>query len=197
MINKKLIMIGGGGHCKSCIDVIEEEGQYQIVGILDQEMLVGNEVLGYKIIGTDNEIQKYIDLGYWFLVTVGQTGSPSLRKKLFSLLQKHHAKIATIVSPRAYVSKYASLGEGTIIMHDVLINVDAAIGVNCIINTKALIEHDAKIESHCHISTAAVVNGGIVVKEGTFWGSNTVGKEYTETRCEEYIKAGILYKGQL
>ncbi len=27
--------MGGGGHCKSCIDVIEQEGKYKIAGIVD------------------------------------------------------------------------------------------------------------------------------------------------------------------
>jgi sugar O-acyltransferase (sialic acid O-acetyltransferase NeuD family) len=193
---KKLILVGGGGHCKSCIDVIEQESKYEIVGILDQDELIGQKVLGYEIIGSDDDMQKYVDQGFTFLLTVGQINTPSLRKKLFGKLQNHQAKIATIVSPRAYVSKHATIGEGTIIMHDVLVNANAFIGTNCIINSKALIEHDTCIEDNCHISTGAVINGGVVVKEGTFFGSNAVSKEYVETNINDFIKAGSIFKGQ-
>jgi sugar O-acyltransferase (sialic acid O-acetyltransferase NeuD family) len=192
---QKLILVGGGGHCKSCIDVIEQEGKYKIVGILDQDELIGQKVLGYEIIGSDDDMQKYVDQGFTFLLTVGQINTPSLRKKLFGKLQTYQAKIATIVSPRAYISKHATIGEGTIIMHDVLVNADASIGTNCIINSKALIEHDVCVEDFCHISTAAVINGGVVVKEGTFFGSNAVSKEYAQSNINDFIKAGSIFKG--
>lgn len=193
---QKLILLGGGGHCKSCIDVIEQEGKYQIAGILDNEKLLGQQLLNYQFIGTDDDISKFADEGYIFLITVGQIKSSAIRKQLFSLLTGCNAEIATVISPRAYVSKYAQVGKGSIIMHDVLVNASTSVGKNCIINTKALIEHDAIIEDFCHISTSAVINGGVTLKEGTFFGSNAVSKEYIGTDKDDFIKAGSTYKGQ-
>jgi sugar O-acyltransferase (sialic acid O-acetyltransferase NeuD family) len=193
----KILLLGGGGHCKSCIDVIEQEGKYEIVGILDHKKLLGQKILEYFFIGTDDDIGKFSKKGYSFLITVGQVGSSAVRKKLFSLLKENNAQIATIISPRAYISKYTTIGRGTIIMHDVLVNASVSIGENCIINTKSLIEHDTTIEDFCHISTAAVVNGGVIVKEGTFFGSNAVSKEFVETEKDAFVKAGSTFKGQL
>ena len=194
---QKLILLGGGGHCKSCIDVIEQEGKYEIAGILDNEEFLGQKILSYEYIGTDDDIGKFAKKGYLFLITVGQIKTVSIRKKIFSLLKENSAQMATVVSPRAYVSKYAKLGQGTIIMHDALVNASATVGENCIINTKALIEHDAIIEDFCHISTSAVINGGVRVKEGTFFGSNAVSKEYVITDTDDFIKAGSTCKGVL
>ena len=56
-MKQNIILIGGGGHCKSCIDVIEEEGKYKIVGILDKPDKLNEEVLSYKIIGNDDDIK--------------------------------------------------------------------------------------------------------------------------------------------
>ena len=193
---KKLILLGGGGHCKSCIDVIEQEGKYQITGILDKKELANQKILGYSFIGVDDDIDMFVNEGYTFLITVGQIKTSSIRQKLFSLLSKNSAQIATVISPRAYVSKHADIGKGTIIMHDALVNANASIGDNCIINSKTLIEHDATIEDFCHISTSAVVNGGTVVKEGSFFGSNAVSKEYAETTSNDFIKAGTIFKGK-
>ena len=95
-------------------------------------------------------------------------------------------------SPLAYVSKYTIIDEGTVVMHHALVNAGAKIGKNCIINTKALIEHDVTIGDHSHISTAAVVNGGSIVAEDTFFGSNATSKEGILT--EGFIKAGSLAK---
>ena len=192
---KKLILIGGGGHCVSCIDVIELEGAYKIVGILDTADKVGNNVLGYEIIGTDEDITQYIKAGYSFLITLGQIKSAQLRKKLYNKLLKNNAKIATILSPRAYISKHTTIESGSIIMHDALINAGVQIQENCIINTKAIIEHQTTIEAHCHISTGAIINGNVTVKEGTFFGSNSVSKESVVTQTGDFIKAGTCYSG--
>ncbi len=193
---KKLILIGGGGHAKACIDVIEQEGSYAIVGILDKKEMLGQKVLGYEVIGCDDDISEYVALGWSFLITVGHIKSAEIRKKLYASLKKHNAKIATIISPRAYVSKHASVAQGTIVMHDALINAGARVGENCIVNTKALIEHDVVIEDFSHVSTAAVLNGGVVLKEGTFFGSNAVSKEYMQSADGDFIKAGSVFKGK-
>jgi len=191
----KLILLGGGGHCKSCIDVIEQEGRYQISGILDDEKCVGKKVLGYNIIGTDGDIAEYVNKGYYFLITAGQIGSSQVRQKIFNKLQQCKANMVTVVSPRAYVSRHALIGQGTIVMHDALINASATIGDNCIINSKALIEHDVIVEDFCHISTSAVVNGGVVIRSGSFFGSNAVSKEYVVCGDNAFIKAGSVFKG--
>lgn len=183
---KKLYLIGGGGHCRSCIDVIEQEGKFQIVGIFDVADKIGETVLGYEVIDVDTNIAKYDGEDVYFLITVGQIKSPELRKKLFN--QK--IKFATVISPTAYVSKHASIDEGTIIMHQVIVNAGARVGKNCIINTKALIEHDASIEDHCHISTAAVINGGCLVGAGSFIGSNTVLKQGRVVAVDSVISYG-------
>lgn len=192
----KLILIGGGGHCKSCIDAIEQENRFEIAGIIDLPVKVGETVLGYPIIACDTDIPKFINSENYFLITLGQIKSPTLRKKTFNLLKNCNANIATILSPLAYVSKHAEIGEGTIIMHQAIVNANAKIGSNCIINTKSLIEHDAVIGNHCHISTGSIINGGCIVGDGTFYGSGAVSKEYIKIPKNSFIKANSIYKGK-
>ena len=172
MTNKPLILVGGGGHCKSVIDVAERAG-YNILGILDRPEEVGKKVLRYDVIGTDDDMAKYVDQTE-FIVTVGQIKSPDLRIKLHKMLEKVGAKLATIVAPTAHVSKYAQLGAGTVVMHQAVVNADAKMGKGCIINTFANIEHDVVIGDYCHISTGAMVNGGSAVADGTFVGRQSV-----------------------
>ena len=169
---KPLILVGGGGHCKSVIDVAESAG-YTILGILDRPEEVGKRVLGYEVIGTDDEMAKYKDQAE-FVVTVGQIKSPDLRIKLHQMLDEAGCKLATVIAPTAHVSLYATVGEGTVVMHQAVVNADAKIGRGCIINTFANIEHDVEIGDYCHISTGAMINGGAQIAEGTFVGSQSV-----------------------
>ena len=189
---KKILLIGGGGHCKSVIDVIEQEDKYEIAGIIDKKKLIGQEILGYKVIACDDDLEKLFEKYQYAFVTVGQIKSNVVRVKLFNKLKEIGYLLPTIISPLAYVSKHALVEEGTVVMHHALVNTNTTVGVNCILNTKALIEHDAIIENHCHISTATVINGGVVVKENTFVGSNSTTKEYIE--INRFIKAGEVVK---
>lgn len=189
---KDILLIGGGGHCKSVIDIIELEGKYNIVGIIDKKELIGQEVLGYKIIGCDNDLVQLFDKYKYAVVSVGQIYSNSLKVRIFNHLKNIGYLLPTIISPLAYISKYSSIGEGTVVMHHAVINANVNIGKNCIINTNALIEHDAIVEDSCHISTGAIINGGVVVKEKSFVGSNATTKEYII--IDGFIKAGSVVK---
>lgn len=189
----KILLIGGGGHCASCIDVIEQNGQFDIAGIIDEATT--SPLLGYPILGCDDDL-KELRLQYNFaLVSVGQIKTSAIRVKLFNHLKSLGFILPKILSPRAYVSKHASVGEGTIVMHDVVINARVTVGKNCIINTKALIEHDVHIEDNCHVSTGAILNGGACLKQGSFIGSNVVTKELVHTKEFDFIKAGTVFKG--
>jgi len=192
---KEIILIGGGGHCKSVIDVIELEGKFKIAGIIEKDKsLIGNKVLNYEVIGYDDELEKLREKYEYAFITIGQIKNPLPRIKIFEKLKKLDFKLPVIISPLAYVSKYAKIEEGTIIMHQALVNANAKVGKNCIINSKVLIEHDSVIKDFCHISTGAIVNGGVIVKEKTFLGSNSVTKEYIEIKENSFIKAGSLVK---
>ena len=191
---REIIILGAGGHCRSLIDVIELENRFKIAGIIDNELAVGIKVFDYEVIGNDNDLKKLREKYEYAVIGVGQIKSPKIRIKLFEMLKRLKFMLPVIISPRAYVSKYAEIGEGTVVMHDALVNANAKVGKNCIINTKALVEHDVIVEDNCHISTGAIVNGGVVVGEGSFIGSNAVTKENIKIPEKSFIKAGSVVK---
>jgi len=190
----KIILIGGGGHCNSVIDVIEQEGRFEIAGVIDKQELLGTKVLGYEVIGNDGDLHELAEIYKYALITVGQIISPNVRIKLFELAKKAGFVLPTIISPRAYVSIHATIDEGTVIMHDALVNSNAKVGKNSIINTRALIEHDSLIKCNCHISTGAIINGGATVEEGCFIGSNATTNQSVTIKAGSFIKAGSLVK---
>lgn len=171
-MDKNLILVGGGGHCKSVIEVAESCG-YNILGILDNPSMLGDEISGYKVIGCDDDMAKYVHDAQ-FIVTVGSIKDPSLRKHLHDKVREAGGTLATLIASTAYVSKRASIGEGSVVMHFAMVNADAHIGTGCIINTHSNIEHDAIVGDYCHISTGAMVNGNCSVGNEVFLGSQSV-----------------------
>jgi len=188
-----IILIGGGGHCKSVIDVIEQEGKYQIKGIIDSDSTLKN-VLGYPVVGRDEMLASLINENTYFLITVGQIKSYEVRLKIANLLYENSAKMATVISPLAYVSKHAKINKGTVVMHKSMVNADAEVGKHCIINTLANVEHDVKVEDFCHVSTAAIVNGGVHVKRGSFIGSNATILNHIVIEENSVVSAGKFIK---
>lgn len=188
-----LILIGGGGHCKSVIEVAESAG-YEIKGILDMPDEVGKEVLpGHKVIGTDDEIPQYVE-ECDFIITVGFIKNPALRIKLYNKVKAAGGRLASIIASTAHVSKYAELGEGTVIMHHAFVNAGAKIGDNCIINTFVNIEHDAEVGNQCHISTGTMVNGECKIGENCFIGSQSVCANCIEIASDIIVGAGSVVR---
>ena len=190
----KIILIGAGGHARACIDVIEKEGQFRIAGLVEKDESTTAKNIGYPVIGVDDDLETLRKKYTYALVTVGQIKSPETRIKIYKMLKALKYQLPIVISPSAYISKHAEIGEGTIIMHGAIVNAVARIGANCIINNTALVEHDVKIGDHCHIATGAIVNGEVEVGEGTFIGSGVVTKQTISIGKRCIIGAGCVIK---
>jgi sugar O-acyltransferase (sialic acid O-acetyltransferase NeuD family) len=187
-----IILVGGGGHCRSCIDVIEQDGRYNIAGIIDIPEKLGEKVLSYEVLGSDDDLPEIAKKHNNFLITLGYISSPAKRIRIYNLLKSFNVKLPVIISPLAYVSKHAKIGEGSIVMHQAIVNAGAKIGVNCIINSKALIEHDAQIKDNNHISTGAIVNGGCKIESNCLIGSKAILKQSIKIEHSTIIGAGAV-----
>lgn len=187
-----IILVGGGGHCKSCIDVIEQEKKYNIIGIIDLEDRIGQKLMGYPIIGSDKDITSLISTCSNFLITLGQIKSSEKRSSIYNQIKIAGGNLPVIISPLAYVSCHSSIGQGTIIMHHALVNSGANIGVNCIVNSSSLVEHDVKIGNHCHISTSSNINGDVKIGDNCTIGSNATVIQGVKLSNDVIIGAGAV-----
>ena len=197
MIDINLILVGAGGHCRSCIDTIEQEGKYGIGGLVGLAQEVGSSQFGYEVLTTDEGLGEFANLFPYALVTIGQIKSPALRIRLYEQLIAAGFTLPAIISPTAYVSPHATIGAGTIVMHGAVINAGATVGNNCIVNTRALIDHDSQIGDHCHISTGAIINGDNSIGTGCFIGSGAIIKESISIGANSLIGTGIVVRANL
>jgi sugar O-acyltransferase (sialic acid O-acetyltransferase NeuD family) len=185
-----VLLIGGGGHCRACIDVVESSGVYSVAGVVETNTTSHGQVLGYPIVGTDAELPALISTYRNALLAVGHVGSPGIRIRLSEHLKGLGASIPVVVSRNACVSRHAKVGPGTIIMHGAIVNAGALIGEGCIVNSGAIVEHDAVIGDHVHVSTRAVVNGAARIGSRTFIGSGAVIFQGVTVPQESIVGAG-------
>ena len=182
--------MGAGGHALSCIDVVEQENKYNIIGLIGFDNQLGDSIAGYKVIATEEALPELARECKFALNAVGQLRDVELRVNLFNKLIEAGFKLPTIISPMAYVSSHASVGEGSIVLHGAIVNSGAKVGMNCIINSRSLLEHGASVSDHSHISTGAILNGDTSVGFSTFVGSGSILKQGVSVGNDCFIPMG-------
>lgn len=197
MSKPSVILVGAGGHCHACIDVIESQGRYQIAGLIGSADELHSQHLGYTVMGTDADLPQLAESGKFILIAVGQIQSPEIRIRLFQQACRLGFQWPVIIAPTAYVSRHAHIGAGSIILHGAIVNAGASVGQNCIVNSRALIEHDATVADHCHISTGAILNGHVRIGSGSFVGSASVVKEGIAVGNRCFIGMGLAVRHSL
>ena len=180
-----IILLGMGGHAHSVVDSIEQTEKYNIIGFLDMEEMQGKKFRDYRVLDTDDALQKYFDNGIKnAFVTIGFMGHGDVREKLYCRIKDIGYKMPNIIDDTAVVSEKAELEDGIFVGKKAVINSGAAIGEMCIINTGAIIEHDCMVGAFSHIAVGSVLCGGVSVGERTLIGANaTVIQERNVGSC--------------
>jgi sugar O-acyltransferase (sialic acid O-acetyltransferase NeuD family) len=177
-MKKRLVILGDGGHAKSVSDVALATGEYEMSAVLG---LDSKNASHWNAKGIDwiheNNAQEALRHSTLAIVGLGQISDPAPRELAFLKLQNLGFELATIVSPLAYVSNSADVGQGSIVMHGAIVSIDSRVGENTIVNSMALLEHESSVGSHSHVSTGAILNGNCTVGDRTFIGSGTVVKQ--------------------
>ena len=192
MSKRDLLLFGAGGHSKSIIDIIESKNQWKIFGLVGDIFQVKNHILGYEIIGTDEDIARIREKISVAVIAIGKIGNCDKRRNLINKLEMLDFEFPLVSSSSSIVSKHASIGEGSTVGHGAIINAAADIGKHCILNTRCLIEHDTKIGDNCHISTGAILNGGVKIGNNVFIGSGAIIKENVVIKSGSIIGMGSI-----
>ncbi len=191
MRKKDLILVGGGGHCNACLDVLGLLDSYNIVGIIEKNNFKLEKMDNVSVF-KDQETVKLSKIYRNFLLTIGKIGKSRIRETKYNELSSLDIELVSLISPTAYVSTSAKMAKGVNIMHQALININVTIGENTIVNSQSLVEHDSSIGSHCHISTGVKINGGVKIGNNTFIGSGTVIHEGITIGNDVIVSAGSI-----
>ncbi|AUM97504.1 TPA: acetyltransferase [Clostridium botulinum] len=190
-MNRKILLLGGGGHCKSVLDSLISRKLYTEIAIIDKKENVGKSILGVSIIGCDDDLLKFYKEGYTYaFVTLGSIGDPINRVKLFKKLKQIGFKIPNIIDSTAIISEYVDLAEGIYIGKNVVINVGTYIDKGAIINTSSIIEHDCIIGEFSHISPGSVLCGEVQIGANTHVGARSVVKQQVKIGAKTLIGMG-------
>jgi len=174
-MKKEILLVGGGGHCKVVMSIIDERDDIEVFGISDDdEKKMGMFIDRKKIAYSQKDWQAIIKRCENAHVAFGSVDIPYQRKKIWESLRVIGFKFPPIISKQAKIARDVQIGCGTVIMPGVVINPGVVIGNNCIINTGAIIDHDCTIGDHSHIAPGVVLSGTVETGEMTHIGTGVI-----------------------
>lgn len=182
-MSERVMVIGGGGHAKVIIDGLLCCGD-QVVGVLDDSLPVGTQVLGVPVLGIIGDYVCYPDCR--FIIAIGNN---FVRRQI---AEKLPVKWHTLIHPTAHVSRFAQIGEGSVIMANASVNACAVVGKHCIVNTGAIVEHENKIRDYAHLSPNAALSGAVIIGECTHVGIGAIVRNNISITEDCVIGAGAV-----
>ena len=163
---RDLFIVGNGGHAKVVIDILEERGDYNILGIITENK--GDEIgIGdYQILGNDNVLQELFNNGVKFAaIGIGGYKDNSLRKRIYENLKKIGFQVISAIHPTASISRTVLMGEGNVVFSGAVINPYVRLGNNIVVATGSTIDHDSVIKDHSFISAGVTVGAETKIEE--------------------------------
>ena len=194
-MKKKILLVGFGGHSRSCIDVIDNTNSFKIIGYVEKNKRSKIHNTNIRKLGYDEDLSVIFKHVKYAHISIGQMKNLELRKNIFQKLINIGFKMPTIISKKSIISKKnVNIGDGTIIMNGCIINSNAKIGKNCIINTGSIIEHDVVVSDHCIVSPGVIINGSVNIGELCFIGSGSIIVDGLNLSKNIFVKANKLVK---
>lgn len=187
-MTKRLLLIGGGGHCRSVLDCLLSLESYDEIGIIDHD---NKSIRGIDVIGTDDMLPRLFEEG-WIdaFITVGSIGNTAPRRRIFEMVSQIGFHVPTIIDKTAVLAGNLQIGEGCFVGKNAVVNCGASLGRCAIINTGAIVEHDCAVGDFSHISTGAILCGHAAIGHDTHIGAGSVVRQLISVGNNVMIGAG-------
>ena len=171
LYGRKIIIIGAGGHAKTCIDIIRQIGVFDIAGVVDPVFDIGTDFFGVKVIARDKGLEKIYEGGIKLAVIgVAFLKNPNERDILYQKIKGIGFYLPNIIHPKASIEPSVQMGEGNQIMAHATVGSVVIIGNNCIINSGSIISHDSKLGNNVHVAPGAILAVNVYVGSNTLIG---------------------------
>lgn len=180
---KRILLVGGGGHCHSVLDTVLSLEAYEKIGVVAKDeqnliLLQNDPMIAPYLVGTDADLAALFSAGWKeAFVTLGSVGNPAGRKKIYADIRKIGFHVPVIQDKSAVVSRFSFLEDGSFIGKNAVVNAGSRIGACSIVNTGAIVEHDCRIGAFSHISPGVVLCGTVGIEEEAHIGAGSVVKQ--------------------
>lgn len=168
----KIVIIGAGGHAREALEILrtcqEKGADIEPLGFIDEDPNNHGKVIdGLPVLGDFSWFESIHIKGIKVVCALGQ---PQVCRRLVQKALKLGVQFTNIISPFAYVSPRAHIGQGVIIFPNVVVNTGASIGNYVTLNVAVTVSHDAIVGDFCNINPGAHLAGNVIIDEGCYIG---------------------------
>jgi UDP-perosamine 4-acetyltransferase len=193
IVDKRLLVIGAGGHAKVVIDVARAAG-WVPVAVLDP-IGAGNQCADVPVLGDDDLAPSLLAEGLRCAVVA--IGLNRLRLRIGRNLQELGFHLPSVIHPSAVISPYSAIGDGTVIMPNATVNSHARIGSFAVVNTAAVVEHDCTIGHGAHVAPRTVIGGNVQIGDRVLFGIGAVARPEITIADDAIVGAGTVVVSDL
>ncbi len=161
-----VLIYGGGGHGKVIIELVRALDCYQLVGLIDDGLPAGSQILGVPVLGGAEALPELYQRGLGLAINaVGGIGNVAIRIKVFDILAQAGFSCPTVVHPTAFIEPSASLDGGVQVLPLSYISSAARIGFGTVINAGVVVSHDCVLGKCVNLSPGAMLAGNVRVED--------------------------------
>lgn len=173
---KDLIILGVGGNCLDILDAVlalndtTSTQAYRIRGFLDDAAEHGKAVQGFPVLGKLTEACRFPEC--FFVNGIGSFRNYWRKPEIIARTGIATERFETIIHPQGSVSRFASLGNGTVVLQHATINAQAKVGSHVIVLPNSVISHDVLVGDFTCIASGATIAGGVRIGKACYLGAN-------------------------
>jgi sugar O-acyltransferase (sialic acid O-acetyltransferase NeuD family) len=182
-----LLIVGAGGHGKVVAEIAHNMGSWGDIAFLDDHYPESSMVGNWRILGKSKGANPFREE---YPEAVAAIGTNSIRLEVLKRMAQGGFRFPVLMHPDASVSRFASIGAGTVICTQAAVVIDSRIGLGVIVNTGASIGHDCTLEDGVHVAPGVRLAGGVSVGECSWIGIGAIVKEFVRIGRGVIVGAG-------
>lgn len=187
----KICIIGAGGFGKevlSCLDDYFGKNQSKLSSsscfMVEDNYYEVESIFGIPVL----KISDFDPSKYSVVVSISDV---NVRKRIVENLPKN-TSFSKIIHPSSVISRWATIGSGSIVTAGVTIGSDSVIENHCHFNPNSTIAHDCKIGNYFTIAPLSSVSGNCFIGNNVYIGTNSSTKQKITICDDVFIGMGAM-----
>ena len=178
-VREKLLVVGSGGFGRVTYE--NAMNQYDC-SFVDDSYEVGTDICGARVVGKISDLAA-LKSDYDNLVV--SIGNNEVRGRIYKEARALGYTFPNIICGSAYISPFATVGDGCVILNNAVVQNGAKVGNGVILNPGVEVHHDSEVGNNVCIYTNSVVRTYAIVADFAKIGSNvTISNEATVSERE-------------
>ncbi len=188
----QIVVVGGGGHGRVCIDLLRLNPQYTIAGLVDDGMEVGQDVLGVPVLGGLDDLPEIFNNGVGKAVmAIASILNLPFREELLARIREIGFEIPTLIHPSAIIEPSVRIGQGVQVLAGAIVGSAAELHHDCVVNHGSIVSHDCIIRRNAHLAPGCILAGAVEIGSNSLMGMGATAYMWVKVGDNAIVHNGL------